>query len=244
MDKNNSAGRILRIIDKCRSGQTNRQQIIVWAEVFNLDKDDSHSVTSFLKLAFHELEEIRAEAEDKEIPSHLYQDTLSRLEDLMNAKNLSEAWNQKGNQITEGNLRDLAWLTFYLDEDTVVSDDDVDGLLSEISELEELMSSTRLSRAQKRFLKSQIDILKQGFKAFDVQGERAVYDAVKKAVVEIPMSEDAEKALKGEGKDSEPMNRYRKIMQKAATVSNTAFEAIRKFNDTYNLVENLNILGN
>ncbi|RUO68354.1 hypothetical protein [Idiomarina ramblicola] len=244
MNKNNSAGRILRIIDKCRSGQTNRQQYLVWADVFGLDKEDNHSITSFLKLAFHELEVIQIEAEEQRIPSHLYKDTLARLEDLMNARNLSEAWSQKGNKITEGSLRDLAWLAFNLNEDSDVSGDDVKSLLSEINELEKLLDQQSFSPAQENFLKSQIGILKQGLKAFNVQGEKAVCDAVKKAVVDIPMSEDADEALRGDGKDSEPMNRYRKIMRRAATVSNTAFEAISKFNDTYRLADNLNLLGN
>lgn len=243
MEKNNSAGRILRIINKCRSGQTNRQQIIVWAEVFSLGKDDSHSITSFLKLAFHELEAIRTEAEDKGIPSHLYQDTLSRLEDLMNAKNLSEAWNQKGNRITEGSLRDLAWLTFCLDDDTAVSRDDVDSLLNDISELEQLMSENKLSNAQRNFLKSQIDVLKKGLKAFNVQGEKAVNDAVKQAVISIPLSEDAQEVFRGEGKDSKPFTAYKKMMQKAVRVSDKVFEAARRVNDGFTLAENFNLLG-
>ncbi len=151
---NNSAGRILRVIEKSRGESTSRTSSEVWAEGFDIQESKSglekqRRVSDFLSAVGAELNSMEAVLQSKEVPDALYARHLASLRNAFSVGALNAKWDEHaGKQLSAETIASLQWMAFVLPiEAETTNVEDIAEIVALLDALDEMMAAEGLPPA-------------------------------------------------------------------------------------------------
>ena len=185
MEKNNSAGRLLRLFNDTHSKQQNVQARSIWPEVLGLsvslpEHDLTAELATMLTPVDDELKQIRVALLSKGIPDGLVSPYVDKARNAVTATLLTAPWSNVTQYFTADTLLAFQWFAFELNEEIqAISQEDVAKLLEEMASLEAELQTAGLSSGLKEFLLSHLRQMQTALRQSRIAGTKPLQKAVR-----------------------------------------------------------------
>jgi len=182
----NSAARLHCIYKKLVAQNDEGRMVVVWAEVFGIDKESPHyedDVTAFVMALRSEIVLTRRRLDEMGAPSSLTSPGFERLRDVAAPGQLHTNWRgHRGNILPPECRKIFEWAEWTLREDAEpdIPADDMKELLTELTSLETTLKEVEVSTYLRDFIQRQVDTIRAALRLYGVQGAQPLEDALKK----------------------------------------------------------------
>jgi hypothetical protein len=182
----NSAARLHRIYDKLAAQSNDQQMVKTWADVFGIDKANSHcedDVTACVMALRAEIVVARQQLEAHGVPTQLTSPGFERLHNVAAPGQLHSAWNSHRGNIQPPECRKVfEWAAWALrDEDEPdMPVEDMKELVTELDSLEAALRDTDVPPYLRDFIQRQVEAIRSALRVYGVQGARPLQDALQK----------------------------------------------------------------
>lgn len=205
-DYNNSAGRILRVIEKSRGKSSARVSSEVWADGFDIEDlktphEKQRRVSDFLSAVGAELNSIEAALQDMEVPDALYVHHLSALRNVFSVSALNAKWDDHaGKQLSAETITSLQWIAFVLPiEAETTNVEGIAEIVTLLDALDEMMAAEGVPPALAALLNKHSREIRHAIQLFPVQGVSGVKKAARVVLVDMKLDEDEVRTAAAQG---------------------------------------------
>lgn len=196
MEKNNSAGRLLRLFHENQGRAQNIQVLGVWAEAFGLPSnlpatDMAVEVSVLLGAVDRELQTIKATLLASGVPEGLVVQYIERGRSAVSTTLLPSSWNNVTQYFGQDTFLAFQWFSYLLAEDAqLVALDDVANLLEEMASLESEITTAELSPGLKQFMLSHLKAMQDALRLSRVAGAKPIQRAVRTVQNDFELEEE------------------------------------------------------
>ena len=180
-DFSNSGQRILNIAQAARQKNDKLSAAEVWAGVLGLEAksatSDPHEVNQQLVLLRQELDLLEVQMKGSKFSESLYVPYIGRVRSAVTPSNITATWNNYKPQFTAETILALRYCAEILPDEPESSFEELEHLLSKLSEFEQNLDSTSMNGPTYRFVKSQIEIIKNAIRNYPISGGAAIQKA-------------------------------------------------------------------
>lgn len=177
----NSGQRILNIAHEALKQNEKLPTAEAWANVLGLEaktaKSDPHDVNQQLVLLRKELDLLEEKMSATEFSAPLYKPYIKRVRNAVTPGNITATWNNYKQQFTAETILALRYCSEILSDEPECDFEELENLLSKLSEFEQNLDSTSVNEPTYRFVKSQIEIIKNAIRNYPVAGGSAIRTA-------------------------------------------------------------------
>lgn len=178
---NNSAKRILNILNKLQNATSSDSAFIAWSRALDtieqIPKNDPHELQRRLGLLKNELDLLEASMSSTEFSKSLYLPYIERIKTTVSITNLDSPWTNYVGQLGSDVMLCIMFCSEILPSDPNVKFDELNELLNKIKSFREEISSNNLPHFTNQFVNSQIDIIESAILDFPIKGGIAVKQA-------------------------------------------------------------------
>ncbi len=203
---NNSAGRLLAILQCALSENSERTTSTVWGTVFNefiedkgkkIHRDNYAEVNRRLVVLLESLNEIEdAMRLRKPDDQHLYLSDFHSLKMALAPRNLQAKWEEVRSHVTSSSMISLELCAKEFSSEGDVSRDDIRAILSAVQELRRnVRESDDLSVLLKEWLLQVLATVERAIELYDLRGARKLRDALASLAGEMFFNPYAKKEL-------------------------------------------------
>ena len=193
--RNNSAGRLLGILDAAWHQSEKHKIIDAWRKVLGLadlkDQEASFRITDSLSLLRAEIDLVEAEMRTIEVNPDLYEPYLKRSRNALNISNLQSSWGAPRGQLREDTLLSLKLCAELCeDEASELSDEELEEILQQVQNLRENLSDSKLSASVIGRLEKHLDLISRTIQQVPIVGPNALRDGFRAGVAELLEDEE------------------------------------------------------
>lgn len=178
---NNSAKRILNILNKLQNATSGDSAFIAWSRALDtieqIPKNDPHELQRRLGLLKNELDLLEVSMSSTEFSESLYLPYIKRIKDTVSITNLDSPWTNYVGQLGSDVMLCIMFCSEILPSDPNVKFDELNELLKKIKSFREEISGGNLPPFTNQFVNSQIDIIEKAILDFPIKGGIAVKQA-------------------------------------------------------------------
>lgn len=178
---NNSAKRILNILNKLQNATSGDSAFIAWSRALDtieqIPKKDPHELQRKLGLLKNELDLLEISMSSTEFSESLYLPYIERIKTTVSITNLDSPWTNYVSQLGSDVMLCIMFCSEILPSDPNVKFDELNELLNKIKSFREEISSNNLPPFTNQFVNSQIDIIENAILDFPIKGGIAVKQA-------------------------------------------------------------------
>ncbi len=178
---NNSARRILNILNKLPNAASNDTAFIAWSRaldtVENISQQDIHELQRKLGLLKKELDLLQNSMSLTTFSGSLYLPYIKRISETVSIANLDSAWANYANQLGPEVMLCMRYCSEILPSDPNVKFEELEELLSKIKSFRQEINNSSLPNFTCQFVNSQIDIIENAILDFPIKGGIAVKQA-------------------------------------------------------------------
>lgn len=196
IDKNNSAGRFLRLFHKSLGSPATPTVVEVWAQAFDLpiglsSLDTHHEVSVLLSAADKELRAMETALTGAGIPVNLVKPYIDKTRYALSVSILLNKWPIASQYITPEVLLAFEWFSFHLaDEHASAKSEDIQELLESINELEGLMNTETLPSGLKHFISTHLSAIKSALQQVPISGVRPLQQAIRSTLTNLELDKE------------------------------------------------------
>jgi hypothetical protein len=232
----NSAERLLNIYDKLVSNQPDHSMINVWVYVFNLQLSDSDVEDSVINCLIALRQQIDNTAkklvEDRDVPNDLLHPGYKNLRNISSPTYLNQSWSSMRSAIqAPENRQSFLWSSFILKDlnEKEISDEDIQDLLSEISNFEELLAATEMSSTLRDFLEQQIASIRSSLQVAKILGTNPVKESIEKFAGSYAINRDMldDEVKQSSDKTKSVFSKFGNIIKKTANFADNADKLLK-----------------
>ncbi len=190
LNKNNSAGRFLRLFNGARHHQPNTAISEVWKESFFLPPSLNgaelhHEVASLLTAATVELRAMQAHLIDSGLPPSLVQPYVDKAKNAVSVSILTASWSSAVQYLTPETFLAFQWFSYHLPEEShAATSEEIESLHQCLQELEALLDSEVLPPATTTFLKNHATAMHAALRQAPISGVQQLRKAVRATAAE------------------------------------------------------------
>jgi hypothetical protein len=192
---NNSAKRILNILNKLQNATSGDSAFIAWSKALDtikqIPKKDPHELQRKLGLLKNELDLLEASMSSTEFSKPLYLPYIERIKTTVSITNLDSPWTNYVGQLGSDVILCIMFCSEILPSDPNVKFDELNELLNKIKSFREEISSNNLPPSTNRFVHSQLDIIENAILDFPIKGGIAVKQAFTAGLSDLSDKEDS-----------------------------------------------------
>lgn len=174
----NSAYRIHNILNKAMAQQENLQNLQVWANVFEIETNNSalkiNKVTEKLLLLENELEIAKSLMKKAPLDENNYKTAFNAVNNVINSNNLFIKWAQQRPILTREifNLLDICSQLIPHEEDEV-TEEEIEKILTELTKIKKMIEKGDFSEKLQTFVFQQIELIEGAIKDYHIIGIKA-----------------------------------------------------------------------
>lgn len=180
----NSASRIYSVLMKLDANKYQRiQPVDFWAEILGVMQENSSrkaaEVTNKLNMLHDELDLVKTAMEETDFSEYLYNDALKNLEQVISVLYLQTNWQSVAQFLKPEALLALNFCSEILpDETQQFNQSDIDELVNLLEALKQELNASQLPEKLVKLIQKHIAIIEQAIVDYQIQGYRAVENAV------------------------------------------------------------------
>lgn len=196
LNKNNSAGRFLRLFNGALHHHPNTAMAEVWRESFFLPSSLNggelhHEVASLLTAATEELRAMQAHLIDSGLPPNLVYPYIDKARNAVSVSILISTWSSAVQYLTPEALLAFQWFSFHLPEEShAATSDDIENLHQCLQELEALLDSEVLPPGITTFLKNHAAAMHAALRQAPISGVHQLRKAVRATAADAHFERD------------------------------------------------------
>jgi len=196
MNKNNSAGRFLRMFHNSQGVQNNTAVSEVWAKVFELPAglsglDVHHEVAVLLNAADMELRAMESVLATAGLPESLLKPYVANARHALSVTILPGQWASAAQYITPELLLAFQWFSFYLEEEpTSACSEDTDELMSYINELEKHLTNGSLPPGLMHFISVHLSAIKLALRQVPISGIKSLQQTIRSTLTDLELDKE------------------------------------------------------
>lgn len=228
----NPAYRLHQIISvAANSHQDNQRTLDVWTQLFQLTdvempQRDFQAIEG-LRLLVHELEMTRSLMAATNITEALFRPSLDSIQNALNIALLSATWNSVRGQLGPQVVNDIRWCSEVLpNEESLISTDELNDLLTDIADLEESVKSTSLSEHFKKLILRHIAAIRHAVRWYPITGKKGLDTQIHTAYGELKSYEGTPEPSSNNDHSKkrflQAWSKFMAIAKKAAGAADTA----------------------
>lgn len=235
----NSASRIHALL-KPYVTRADQQAIVVWKQMFGVTEQQTNkaflSISGRLSTLHEELELVRTGMETTEFSAHLYADMLIGVEKGISVEILHANWGSASQYFKPEFMRALDFCSEILpDETQQFNQSDIDELVSLLEALKQELNASQLPDKLVKFIQKHIAIIEQAIVDYQIQGYRAVENAVTLMTGDIVTQGQMIKA----NNDKPVVAILGRLYEKVSNVGEKVRPMIDMFNSIAGFIENV-----
>ncbi len=192
---NNSAKRILNILNKLQNATSSDSAFIAWSKALDtieqIPKKDPHELQRKLGLLKNELDLLEISMSSTELSKSLYLPYIERIKATVSITNLDSPWTNYVGQLGPDVMLCIMFCSEILPSDPNVKFDELNELLNKIKSFREEISSNNLPLSTNQFVNSQLDIIENAILDFPIKGGIAVKQAFTAGLSDLSDKEDS-----------------------------------------------------
>lgn len=188
--RNNSAGRIFKMLHEARRKPDSKKIIEAWSDVLQVEEDDGHSrahlVAEALSLLRDELNVVENEMTALGFSDDLYLPYLRRCRSALNISNMQASWSSPKAQIKDDTLLSLRLCSELMeDEEVELDEEELNEIVQMVHELRALMENSDLSTEMRVRVRKHLDMISSIVQKTPLVGASALRDGFREGVREI-----------------------------------------------------------
>jgi len=188
-DFSNSGKRILNLVQKAQQQQDKISTAEAWANVLGLDskiaKSDAHEVNQQLVLIRHELDLLEQTMRDSGFSDVLYSPYIRRIRATVTPNNIGAGWNSYKPQLNGETILALRYCAEILEDDPTANFEELEALLSELTEFRSHLDASSMKGATYQFVISQIGIMEMAIRNYPIAGGAAIRKAFSEGFADL-----------------------------------------------------------
>ena len=192
---NNSAKRILNILNKLQNATSGDSAFIAWSKALDtieqIPKKDPHELQRKLGLLKNELDLLEISMSSTELSKSLYLPYIERIKATVSITNLDSPWTNYVGQLGPDVMLCIMFCSEILPSDPNVKFDELNELLNKIKSFREEISSNNLPLSTNQFVNSQLNIIENAILDFPIKGGIAVKQAFTAGLSDLSDKEDS-----------------------------------------------------
>lgn len=236
-DFTNPAKRVLSCVEKAAKATEKESTAEVWAEILGLDKKtsktDPHKVIAKLGLLRDQLDLVQYSMSSTDFSSNLYKPHLDKIRKTVTVGNIGAGWSNYKPQLSPDTMLSLMFCAEIIKDESGVSFDELQNLLSKITELKNEIESGSITGPTYEFILSQLNIIEGAIRDYPIVGGNAIKRAFKDGFSDL--TERAEYLTGNE--EAEATGKLGKIWQDLKSAGGEFVEADRIANGFVGLIE-------
>lgn len=196
LNKNNSAGRFLRLFNGVIRIPQNTNISEVWRQGFSLPANEqgvdlSHAVAALLTAATEELRAMEAHLLDAGIPHNLVAPYVTKAKHAFSVSILNANWSSGAQYLTPEVILAFQWFSFHLEEESeVVRDEDIEILHGALDELEAILNGDTLPKNITLFIRNHATAIRSALRQAPISGVHPLRKAVRATAMDAQLERD------------------------------------------------------
>ncbi len=196
MDKNNSAGRFLKIFHKAKGFANEASILMVWARVFDLNKgmpalEINHEVSVLLAAANNELAGMDAALISFGTPEGLVRPYIRKAREAFSTSIVNNRWDIANQYITTDVMLAFEWFSHLLDEDSsIAKHEDIQEIFSEIRELELIIANGHVDKILADFISSHLATIQSALLQTPISGIKPLQQAIRSTLTNLELDKE------------------------------------------------------
>ncbi|EKD98297.1 MAG: hypothetical protein ACD_23C00493G0002 [uncultured bacterium] len=192
----NSADRLIAIVDSAFRKDRSKASTEVWASVFGIEEEDAvekqRLVSDYLSAVGAELLSIESALAAANVPEPLHKASITRIRNAFSVGALNSKWDDHAGRHLEAETRmALRWIAYTLPkESSAASIEDVTSILELLDDLDAQLSNGGLPAGLKVLLEKHAAEMRKAVKLFPVQGVAGLRKVVRTVLADIHLDED------------------------------------------------------
>jgi len=187
--KDNPAGRLLLILQKSQKIDPAKKMREAWAEIFEVDSDNTSEILRNLGLLHQLPSEIRNQVYSIDGEDHdLYLDKISRVENALSNINLKARWKNFKETIDEATLTELKFCSKLLSKKSefrTIDKKDREDLLKRIQDLKNEMSDFNINEDLRRAIFDKLSEIERAIFDYRLTGGVLIKKEVESALANV-----------------------------------------------------------
>lgn len=186
----NSASRLKSLLSKTLDESDTTQVIEVWARLFGIVEDSQNKkaalVSERLRWMYHETENISKQMHATGYSDHLYSSAVANIEHALSAMILPGQWNQAKQYLKRETILALDFCSEILpDEESQISDEDIESIRNLTNELRELLLASELPPRLIDLIQHHIDLINRALDGYPISGAKTLREAARTGLGEL-----------------------------------------------------------
>ncbi len=170
-------------VEKAAKATEKESAAEVWAEILGLDKKtskvDPHEVMAKLGLLRDQVDLVQSSMRSTDFSSNLYKPHLDKIRKTVTVGNIAAGWNNYKPHLSPDTVLSLRFCAEIIKDESEISFDELQSLLSKISELRAEIESGDIVGPTYDFIISQLNIIEDAIRDYPIVGGNAVKRAFK-----------------------------------------------------------------
>ena len=241
----NSATRIQTILQQAIGQPGNLPVVDCWAKLLNIDEININKksilVAERLGCLYRELELIAPQMRNKNFSEKLYKNAINQIEHALSTMLLSGSWNQVTQYLPKETFVALGFCTEILtDEESQVSQDELDEILANVQELRASTIDSNLPIRLRQLVEHHIVLIEKALAEYPICGAKALREAVYTGIGELIK----DKEIVDDNKEASEVIKLANIWDKLGMVADTALKTdgvMQLGQKVFELLENINL---
>jgi hypothetical protein len=188
--KTNSASRLLQIVNQANSFPDNMTMMDAWSTLLNIKESDQlervRKISAGILTISSEVDFLKFAMQGTPIPESVYANAITGMHSAFSLLLVTAHWNSAKLHLGSDLKVSLDYCQHILsDEETLISDADLNDIRQKINELKECLTDSTLPDRLRKLIEHQIGLIEAALFEYPVAGVKALRKAQESAMGEI-----------------------------------------------------------